>query len=313
MRKLNRNYHLTIQVLSKAQEEEIAAATAAGETELLSKLLTAPGREQIEISLPFTMSFSIERNAAATANTARITLLNLSEDTRRKIYKDKHTTLQYKGIELRAGYGEDVKTLPLIFKGNIKQAYNERVGTEYETRIEAYDGGFAFLNGYTAQSFNAGTPTNQVLDSLIKTLPGVNKGIVGDFNNKTLRGNAFSGPTTDLLQTMTEGNFFIDNEKAYCLKEEECFVGNVQVISSESGLLGSPQREETLLTFRIIFEPRVLIGQIVELVSETEKHFNGLYKVIAFTHSGTISPVVSGNCTTNVSLYYGTKQLVVRK
>jgi hypothetical protein len=269
--------------------------------------------EILDITPPLTLQFSVERNLLAQANTARISVLNLNEQSRSKVYKDKFTTLQYKGVELRAGYGEDLNILPLIFKGNIKQAYSERQGTEYKTEIEAYDGGFAFINSYTEKSFAAGTPINQVLDSLMKDLPKVNKGAIGDFGDKLPRGNAYSGNTAQLLDTISGGNFFIDNEKACCLKDEECIEGNIRVISSESGLLGSPRRSETLLVVRVIFEPRILIGQLITLESKTERQFNGDYKVIGFSHRGIFSNAQGGSAETEISLYYGTKQLEIKK
>jgi hypothetical protein len=292
---------------------------------LLVQADTESKEQTVIITLPFSMQFNIARRLMSSANTAKITLYNLARDTREKLYKDKHTTAIYKGIELRAGYSpikaaydskeylREVASLPLIFKGNIKQAYSERRGTDYITAIEAYDGGFAFINSYTKASFMAGTPVNQILDGLIKTLPAVNKGAIGDFSNAAPRGNAYEGTTTKLLSDLTGGRFFIDNEKAYCLQDNECIAGNIAVITSESGLLGSPRREETFLEFDILFEPRILIGQVVELRSETETQFNGLRKVIGFTHKGMISETVNGQCITSVSLYYGAKQLFLVK
>lgn len=263
----------------------------------------------IDITPPLTLSFRISRNTNASANTARITVLNLSEDTRLKIYKDKYDTKIYKGIELRAGYGEDVRTLPLIFKGNIKQAYSHRNGVDYQTDIEAYDGGFAFLNGYTERTFAEGTSDFQILGALIKDLPAVNKGVIGSFPGSLPRGNSMSGSTTALINQVCKDNFFVDNEKAYCLQENECFMGNVTEINSNTGLMGSPLREENLLTFTMMFEPRLQIGQYVHLTSTTEKLFNGDYKVIGVEHNGTISDAQSGTCTTKVSLFYGTEKL----
>lgn len=267
----------------------------------------------IEITLPFTLNFSVDRNIMSNANTSKITILNLSENIRKQIYKDRYDTLKYKGIELRGGYGDKKEDLPIIFKGNIKQAYSERVGTEYETRIEAYDGGFAFLNGYTDVAFSSGTPQNQVLDRIIADLPNVNKGIIGGLTDTLPRGNSYSGNSCQLLDSLTNGHFFIDNENAYCLLDNECIEGNIQVITSASGLLGSPLREDTFLTFRTLFEPRLLIGQIIELNSQTENNFNGQYKVIGFKHNGIISSAISGTCITTVSLYFGTEQLKVLK
>lgn len=265
----------------------------------------------IDITLPFTMSFRISRNTNASANTARITVLNLSSDTRLKIYKDKYTFGLYKGIELRAGYGDTKETLPLIFKGNIKQAYSQRNGVDYQTDIECYDGGFAFLNGYTSRSFASGTTDRQIISALIKDLPAVDLGRIGTFDGSLPRGNALEGSTTDLIKSITKSNFFIDNEKAYCLQEEECYRGNVTEISSASGLMGSPLREETMLTFEMMFEPRLQIGQHVHLTSQTEKLFNGDYKVIGVEHNGTISDAQSGRCVTKVTLYYGIKKLKI--
>lgn len=259
----------------------------------------------IDITMPYTMSFNISRSTMAQANTGHFTLLNLSEDTRRKIYKDKFKTEVYKGIELRAGYGEKKETLPLIFKGNIMQAYSQRNGVNYETTIEAYDGGFSYVNATTGRSFAQGTPDKQIIETLIKDLPHVSVGKVGSFTEKLVKGNSMQGSTIELLKNITKSNFFIDNEKAYCLQENECFRGNLQKITSDTGLLGSPLREEALLTFSIMFEPRLQIGQYVKLESTTEKLFNGEYKVIGVEHNGVISDAQSGKCTTKVTLYYG--------
>lgn len=267
------------------------------------------GNNWLDISLPFTMYFRVVRNTFATANTAKITILNLSEDTRRKVYKDRYKFDIYKGIELRAGYGDKKELLPLIFKGNIKQAYSKKNKVDYITEIEAYDGGFAFQNGRTVRSFAEGTSDKQILKTLIEDLPAVEVGKIGTFTGSLPRGNAMQGVTTDLIKNVAAGNFFIDNEKAYCLQEEECFRGNIGEINSGNGLLGSPQREETLLTFNMLFEPRLQVGQYVHLTSETEKLFNGSYKVIGLEHSGTISDAVSGKCETKVSLFYGTLPL----
>lgn len=259
----------------------------------------------IDITMPYTMSFNISRSTMAQANTGHFTVLNLSEDTRRKIYKDKFKTEVYKGIELRAGYGDKKETLPLIFKGNIMQAYSQRNGVNYETTIEAYDGGFSYVNATTGRSFTEGTPDKQIIETLIKDLPHVSVGKVGSFTEKLVKGNSMQGSTIELLKNITKSNFFIDNEKAYCLNENECFRGNLQKITSDTGLLGSPLREEALLTFSIMFEPRLQIGQYVKLESTTEKLFNGEYKVIGVEHNGVISDAKSGKCITKVTLYYG--------
>lgn len=265
----------------------------------------------IDITMPFTLNFRITRNTMASANTAKITLYNLSEGTRRKIYKDKYKTNVYKGIELRAGYGDRKETLPLIFKGNILQAYSQREAVDYRTDIECYDGGFALVNGLTNRAFDKNTPEKQIIKSLIEDLPNTDIGKIGNFDEVVPRGNSMQGNTAGIIKEITKENFFIDNEKVYCLKENECFLGNIREIKSASGLMGSPLREETFLTFTMLFEPRLQIGQYIKLTSETEKLFNGEYKVLGIEHNGVISDAQSGTCTTKVSLYYGALPLQV--
>ncbi|MBO7735896.1 MAG: hypothetical protein J6S67_25225 [Methanobrevibacter sp.] len=269
----------------------------------------------VDIVPPLTITFQITRNTNASANTGRITIYNLSETTRLKIFKDQYDTKLYKGVELRAGYGDDKETLPLIFKGNIRRAYSERSGVDYHTVIDAYDGGFAFSMGKTDHNFAEGTPDYQILTTLVKDLPGTDLGAIGGFTGKLSRGNAISGPTVQQIQSLIdkEDSFFIDNEKAYVLKQNECINGNVNVVDSDVGLLGTPLKEGSYLTFKMIFEPRLQIGQRLTLNSSTESLFNGTYQVIGLTHTGTISDSVGGNCITTVSCFYGTKPLRVIK
>lgn len=279
MEKWTRSYYLTVQTNEEAEE-------------------------YIDITMPLTISFHIRRSVNASANTATITILNLSEDTRSKIFLDNYKTFYYKRVELRAGYSLGKETLPLIFKGNIQKAYSKRNGVNYETTIDALDGGFAYANAYSSRQFAEGTTDKQILKSLAADLPYIELGKIGNFDYKLPRGNSIDGPTLQYFNTVSEGHYFIDLEKIHCLLDDEGFSGNINLINSDCGLLGSPLRQESFLTFEMIFEPRLQIGQFVELQSTTEKRFNGTYQVLGIEHSGIISDAQSGNCKTKVSLNY---------
>lgn len=279
MRKWTRNYFLTVQTDEKALD-------------------------YIDITMPLTISFRIKRSVNSSANTASITVLNLAENTRRKVFLDSYKTMYYKGIELRAGYGNEKETLPLIFKGNIQKAFSKRNGTNYETTIDALDGGFAYVNARSSRQFAAGTTDKQALKELAADLPHIELGKIGNFNLTSPRGNTVDGSTLDYFSTFSEKNFFIDLEKINCLLPSEGFEGNIKVINADVGLLGTPLREEAFLTFEMIFEPRLQIGQFIDIQSKTETIYNGTYKVIGIEHSGTISDSQSGTCKTKVSLNY---------
>lgn len=265
--------------------------------------------EEIEVKYPISCEFSIDRNTLSQANTSSFSLVNLDENTRNKIYKDQYQTTVYKGIEFYAGYGND---LSLLFKGNIKRAYSERIGTEFYTKIEAYDGGFAFVNGYSSRSFTAGTSQNFVLDSLVSDLPNLNKGVIGKgFEDDLKRGNVYNDNTMKVLRAITNDHVFVDNEKVNILLDEECIRGSIVKINANTGLLGTPLKEESSITFNIVFEPRLLVGQALYLESQTEKNFNGNYKVIGFKHAGMISGSVPSKVITSCNLWYGKNPLVL--
>jgi hypothetical protein len=146
---------------------------------------------------------------------------------------------------------------------------------------------------------------------LINDLKNAQLGQIGDFGGGSLRGKVLFGNTAELLKNESNNKFFIDNEKVYVLNNNECIAGSITLITAESGLLESPKRSETQLVFKILFEPRLKVGQLIQLNSLINDIFNGIYKIIGFTHTGTISEANGGRCETEVSLWLGPGQLKV--
>lgn len=254
----------------------------------------------LTIEPPLTVEFDITRNVLSSANISSIRVYNLSQKNRDQIRKDSWATWDLRSIVLYAGYG---KNMPKIFAGNISQAWSVREGTNFITQIESFDSGFSMLNSQTNISFPAATPQRTVIQTLAGSMPDVSIGFIGNYSGVTGRGNSYSGNTADILRELTGGGFFIDNGKVYCLSDTECFTGEIAVIDSSTGLLGTPIREETFLNFDIIFEPRLVVGQKIELRSSTAANFNGFYKVVSVKHRGTISDAVCGNAVTSVGLF----------
>jgi hypothetical protein len=87
----------------------------------------------------------------------------------------------------------------------------------------------------------------------------------------------------------------------------DAFEGYVPVIDDNSGLLGVPEHEDAILTVRMIFEPRLVIGQKIEIKSQVAPMFNGQYKIYGIRHEGTISDAVSGKATTTLEMLIGSQ------
>ena len=262
----------------------------------------------IEIRPPFTLQFDITKNTLTSANVCQLRIYNLDKLIRNKIRFNISDYGEYIPVRLYAGYGDN---MPLVFQGNISQAWSLRERTNMVTQIECYDGGFAFVNGKTgAESpsggqFSRGTPERSMIADLTADLPHVSTGAIGNFDGVLLRGNSYSGPTLPILQELTGGALFIDNEKANALFSNEYIeTGSTLLINSDSGLLGTPILEQTIVRFDMVFEPQLTIGSRVKIESITEENFNGFYKVTAVKHRGIISGSVAGELITTGEFFY---------
>jgi hypothetical protein len=280
MNKFGRNYILTV------------------ETQIGTQLVVQP---------PFTVEFDITRNILTSANVCSIRIFNLSQNNRNQIRFDKQDTYDYRSVQLQAGYGTN---LPIIFSGSITQAWSVREGVNFITSIECFDGGFAFTNGVSNVTFPAGTAQTTVINTLFNDLPNISPGVLGSYPGSLSRSASYSGNTADILRDLTGGGFFIDNGTAYSLGDSECLTGEMLLINSQSGLLGTPVRERTIINFDMMFEPRLTVGQKIQLNSSTGQNFNGFYKIISLKHRGMISPAVCGDAITSVGMWSGAVGLI---
>ena len=266
---------------------------------------TANG-QVLTIELPFTVEFDITRNTLTSANVCSIRIYNLSANNRNQIRFNIMDTGDYRPVILQAGYGQNLAT---VFQGSITQAFSVREGNNFVTSIESFDGGYAFNNGDVNTQFPAGTAYNTVVKTIAGSLPNVTVGSIGNYPGTLDKGSSFAGNGIDILRDLTGGGVFIDNGKVNCLGDNECTPGSIPLITSDSGLLGTPVREQTILHFDMIFEPRLVSGQIIQLDSSTGSNFNGFYKIVSLKHRGMISAAVCGDAITSVGMFYGTQAL----
>jgi hypothetical protein len=260
------------------------------------------------IRLPYACEFSVTRNLLASANTANFRILNLAERSRNKIYKDQYNLLEFRAVQFWAGYSDQP---PMIFNGNVKQAWSfKQSGTkDVITEIEAYEGAYAMSNGFTNKTLAGGQPYAQVIQSLSKDLPFLDNPVVGDLPGNTKRGVTLFGNTWKAIQSYAKGGAVIDNNRVLALQNNECIEGDITVINSRTGLLGSPYRANAMIECEMLFTPQLKIAQIVKLESEVNTLLNGFYKVAGIQHNGVISETSSGAARTIVQLWLGTEAL----
>lgn len=259
------------------------------------------------IEYPMTLDLDIKRDTLSSANTARFTIWNLGPDTRAALFHDRYDTLNYRQIILNAGYTTD-QTLPIVFQGNILQAYSRRQGADWLTEIEAFDGGFGMRNGDVAVSKPAGWNFKDLISTLMGKMPQTAEGAISpsievpNMRGITVVGNAWEG----IRNLVGTGIPFIDNEAVNVLAENEYLLvgGAIPVIDSDTGILGSPRRQQAIIEVDTLFEPRAVIGQLVNLQSQVEQ-FNGDYQIRGLHHRGRISGAFDQGVRTTHSLWAG--------
>ena len=278
--------------------------------------ISTPGGENIAISLPFSLDIDITRAAMPTANVGQFRIYNLPEEIRNKIRFDISSISERQEVALKAGYKsihKNLNDLPLIFRGSIKYAYSERVGMDWITTIECYDGGFAIANSKINASFIAGEKYSSNVEKVLATFGTVKIGHISKKlvppDKTIMRGHPVDSKVFDYLNENFGNKWFIDNGIVNIIGDDEAFVGVYKVVNADTGLLGTPIRQDTLIDFKMIFEPRLLIGQAINLESITDKAFNGTYKLITIKHRGTISPVTCGELVTSCRVFKGTGKL----
>ena len=278
-----------------------------------------PGTEQsktaLEIDYPLTIEFDINRAIGGVLkNNATIKISNLSLTTRSTIVKDRFNIpildsgAAFRLLSLEAGYGKNIYP---IFAGNILEAYSQRVGTEAITNIYAVSGAYGIFNANINQTYGANTKRQKVLDDLVNTLVQagqIEKGAITPIDGEFKTGYTAFGNSFDLI-TEQFGYVFVDLNKINMLSAGEVLDklvgGRAFLINSESGLLGTPERRSTFVEVRMMFEPQIQLGQIVEIQSETDPRFNGQYKVYGINHNGVISGAVDKPTITTLQLWIG--------
>ena len=134
---------------------------------------------------------------------------------------------------------------------------------------------------------------------------GVTNGVQSFDKKSTTRPPAFLGNAIAVLKTYTGGNAIVDNNELIVIGEDEAIEGYVRVIDDETGLLGCPQRMDRSVKVNCMFEPRIVVGQAIEIKSKIEPTFDGQYKVWGVSHSGMMGLAASGQCVTTVTLWTG--------
>jgi hypothetical protein len=254
-----------------------------------------PDGTNVVVKPPFSIRFSVKRDMTVNPNNARIEIYNLGVANRNKLHKDSFNTSEYWQVLLKAGYGDN---LPLIFRGNCREAYSERQGADYITTIDAFDGEYAFQNGWFAESLSVGGDLNGVIQGAAGL--GLDIGYMLQ-SIPSRRGQAIDGNLKEVMDKAMIDGWFVDCEELNAIGKGGV-IGDVIYRLDREQLLATPRKRDRILEVTTLFYPQVRIGRIMELVS-TVKQYDGQYQIAELSHDVTISGAESDEATTKMSLF----------
>lgn len=262
--------------------------------------------ETIIIKLPITCKMTITRGLMSESISANIQLYNLALSTRNMIFQDMFVidSSKWKYIHIEAGYGGE-ESMSRIFKGRILQAYSHKAGGQTDVITEIQAQALDIFDCQSSHTFEAGTTYKEAYNILASDLPNCIIGNTGSLEGILRTATAFDGNTFEQLNKLSGGNTFVDNGILNTIFTNECIDVPVPVISDSSGLLETPMRRDASLSIKMIFQPDLIIGQLLEIKSNIFTDYNGQYKVLGFTHDLLFSASQSGTRTTTCELWIG--------
>lgn len=220
-------------------------------------------------ALQFT--FDVRRGDIQTPNSARIRVFNVAPDTANRVRNE------FTRVVLQAGYEGNYG---IIFDGTLIQArYGRENATDTYLDITAADGDKAYNFAVVSTTLAAGSTTQDHINVCTKEMAhyGVDSGYVAPVVGKPLpRGKVMFGMARDFLRIAaktTSSVWSIQDGKLNMYSETSYVPGAIPKITASSGLVGLPEQTRNGVSFRMLLNPSIKIGRIIELDNSAIQKF----------------------------------------
>jgi len=202
-----------------------------------------PNGKSIEIR-DLRFAFSIEKGSGENPNSCTCRVYNLNPDSRALVETVNNVLI------LKAGYKRDVGELT-IFTGTVTRAITKREGADLVTELEMSDGGLEYRDSKTSFSFAPGVYAGQVLSNIASTFGLPVRPLPSEIAQKQYPdGFAFVGRSREAMAKACEYlglEWSLQNREVQILKKGKAVAMQAFVLSPDTGLIGSPEKEHKTL------------------------------------------------------------------
>ena len=234
--------------------------------------------------------FNVKRSGVMAPNAATIRVYNLDLVTANLLRKE------FTQVVLQAGYAGNYG---VIFKGNIRQfIIGRESATDTFINIIAGDGDQAYAFATVNSTLAAGSSQTNHLDTALTAMQGqgVGQNYVGQLPaNQLPRGKVMYGKAVDHIQRIAQSSGFswsIQNQQVNMVKLSTYLPGTAVVLSSKTGMIGTPRQTIAGIDFQCLLNPKLKIHGLVQVDNASVAQFQ-------------INPLVPGSAAnTPVPLTY---------
>lgn len=225
------------------------------------------------------VTFSIKKTTRSRPNKATLTLTNLSAASRALLEREGTVVL------LEAGYAGDA---PQLFAGDVDTVEHEHDGTEWTSKIEARDGGFAWRSE-ADEVWDGPLDSSALLRRIADKMGLKDARIAPDLPTADYPGGFCVGAE------LREGLDAITGElgASWSILDGELVVTprgapirqEIFLLSRRTGLVGTPEKTKKGkgIKARALLNGRLQPGDLVQLEGE---HLAGVYLIRTVEHSG---------------------------
>jgi hypothetical protein len=203
-------------------------------------------------------AFDIEKGATDTPNKCNLHIWNLTASTRALLDEVGAVVI------LKAGYARDVGALT-IFTGTITRATTLIDGPDRITELELRDGFFEWRDTKASLSFPAGSSAKAALAAIAAKFDLTLRPIPSDIADRQYpTGFAFAGRAREALAKVCGflgAEWSIQNRELQVVAKGGVYRKQAIVLSSNSGLIGSPEPETKTMTDEAAAKEGITAGQ----------------------------------------------------
>lgn len=231
------------------------------------------GKNFTIIKPPLKIAFEATKSIAGGLNTLNLQIYNLTTANSQKFCKDPEQRKLLR-VTLKVGYQDN---LEVIFIGDVNRGFAGRQGADIVNSMQIFDGGQGSFYGFVSKTVKT---REEVTKTLIAQMPTVERGTITK-QSEYIRPRVLVGNCSKIFKNQLDSgySYFIDDNKVYILKGNEYLANYISVVSAETGLVNTPERENSLVSFETMLNPSIKIGGLVDLKSTTAGYLNGIYRV----------------------------------